>query len=252
MITIASGGAPIHSSSGSAVSNAVIFGFLGALAGAVAGGPAGGARRIIVVETIRWSTTRALSFGLGGLASGTAIGAVMAVALTLPYRLPAAIDIARAVLVVAPLTGVCAGVLGGISSGEVETRVTPNEGIWRSARMAILVGLAIVLVIVLSVGLTAGFLGLSYVLLAWVAVGLIGALAVGVPAAMAFGGYACVSHMALRVVMWRAGLLPLNTIRFLDFATERILLRRVGGGYIFVHRLLQEYFASLEPEQRSR
>lgn len=32
----------------------------------------------------------------------------------------------------------------------------------------------------------------------------------------------------------------------LDYATERILLRKVGGGYIFVHRLLMEYFASLE------
>jgi hypothetical protein len=41
----------------------------------------------------------------------------------------------------------------------------------------------------------------------------------------------------------------------LDFATERILLRKVGGGYIFVHRLLLDYFSSLVPsssqEQRS-
>jgi len=28
-------------------------------------------------------------------------------------------------------------------------------------------------------------------------------------------------------------------------ATDRIFLRKVGGGYIFIHRLLQEYFASL-------
>jgi hypothetical protein len=28
-----------------------------------------------------------------------------------------------------------------------------------------------------------------------------------------------------------------------------IFLRKVGGGYIFVHRLLLEYFASLEPEE---
>jgi hypothetical protein len=26
---------------------------------------------------------------------------------------------------------------------------------------------------------------------------------------------------------------------------ERIFLRKVGGGYIFVHRLLMEHFASL-------
>jgi len=45
------------------------------------------------------------------------------------------------------------------------------------------------------------------------------------------------------------GSAPLNYARFLDCAAERIFLRKVGGGYIFVHRLLLEYFASLEPEE---
>jgi len=40
--------------------------------------------------------------------------------------------------------------------------------------------------------------------------------------------------------------MPWNYPRFLDSAAERILLRKVGGGYIFVHRLLLEYFASLD------
>jgi len=30
----------------------------------------------------------------------------------------------------------------------------------------------------------------------------------------------------------------------LDYAAERILLRKVGGGYIFTHRMLMEYFAA--------
>jgi hypothetical protein len=34
-------------------------------------------------------------------------------------------------------------------------------------------------------------------------------------------------------------------VDFLDYATECILLRKVGGGYIFIHRLLQDYFAAL-------
>jgi hypothetical protein len=63
--------------------------------------------------------------------------------------------------------------------------------------------------------------------------------------------YACISHIALRLVLWRTGALPLRTITFLNYATERIFLRRVGGGYIFVHRLLQEYFAGLDaPSER--
>jgi hypothetical protein len=33
-------------------------------------------------------------------------------------------------------------------------------------------------------------------------------------------------------------------VDFLDYAAERLFLRRVGVGYIFIHRLLQEYFAT--------
>jgi hypothetical protein len=34
----------------------------------------------------------------------------------------------------------------------------------------------------------------------------------------------------------------------LDYATDRIFLRKVGGGYIFIHRMLMEYFVALETE----
>jgi hypothetical protein len=49
----------------------------------------------------------------------------------------------------------------------------------------------------------------------------------------------------VRLLLWYAGSIPWNYPGFLDAATEHILLRKVGGGYIFVHRLLLEYFASL-------
>jgi hypothetical protein len=44
---------------------------------------------------------------------------------------------------------------------------------------------------------------------------------------------------------------PLNYIRFLNYAVERVFLRKVGGGYIFTHRLLMEYFATLEPSDQA-
>jgi hypothetical protein len=34
-------------------------------------------------------------------------------------------------------------------------------------------------------------------------------------------------------------------------APERVFLRKVGGGYIFTHRLLMEYFATLEPTKQA-
>jgi hypothetical protein len=36
---------------------------------------------------------------------------------------------------------------------------------------------------------------------------------------------------------------------FLDHHVDSIFLRRVGGGYIFVHRLLMEHFAEMYSEE---
>lgn len=57
-----------------------------------------------------------------------------------------------------------------------------------------------------------------------------------------------VSLLALRLTLTRNDRAPWNMTAFLDYCAERIFLRRVGGGYIFIHRLLQEYFASLYEE----
>jgi hypothetical protein len=53
-------------------------------------------------------------------------------------------------------------------------------------------------------------------------------------------------HFILRFWLWRTNNLPRNLVTFLDDAAERLLLRKVGGGYIFIHRLLLDYFAALE------
>ena len=36
---------------------------------------------------------------------------------------------------------------------------------------------------------------------------------------------------------------PWHYAAFLDYAAERILLRKVGGSYTFIHRYLLNYFA---------
>lgn len=56
-------------------------------------------------------------------------------------------------------------------------------------------------------------------------------------------------HFVLRFWFWRAGFPPWNVLVFLDEAAQRLLLRKVGGGYIFAHRLLLDYFASLEKKE---
>jgi hypothetical protein len=45
--------------------------------------------------------------------------------------------------------------------------------------------------------------------------------------------------------------MPWRYVLFLEEATERIFLQRVGGGYHFIHPLFLDYFASLETETSS-
>src|SRR6516225_11209611 len=59
------------------------------------------------------------------------------------------------------------------------------------------------------------------------------------------GGLFAVKHLFLRLFLWKSGSAPLHYVAFLAQAKEFLFLRQVGGGYIFVHRLLRDYFASL-------
>ena len=59
------------------------------------------------------------------------------------------------------------------------------------------------------------------------------------------GGLAVLQHYCLRFILWRTGAFPLKITRFLEYAADCVLLYRVGGGYMFISRLLLEHFASL-------
>jgi hypothetical protein len=168
------------------------------------------------------------------------------------------------------------GLFQGVSSAVIADhyRAVPNQGIRRSARHSLVLGLISAVIVWLSGNLSLGLLeGLLYwwmVLLSrlfrlplgplpppniffrnilsyelstqTILTGLSAGLLVG----LLNGGLACLRHGVIRLLLWRAGSIPWNYPRFLDDAAERLLLRKVGGGYIFVHRLLLEYFASLD------
>jgi len=53
----------------------------------------------------------------------------------------------------------------------------------------------------------------------------------------------CIQHLVLRTILYWRHICPWHYSRFLDYAVERLFLQKVGGGYIFVHRLLLEHFA---------
>jgi hypothetical protein len=59
-----------------------------------------------------------------------------------------------------------------------------------------------------------------------------------------------IEHYALRLILWVNRLTPLNLIEFLDECAKLILVNKVGGGCIFVHRMLLDYFADLTPPSK--
>lgn len=51
--------------------------------------------------------------------------------------------------------------------------------------------------------------------------------------------------LMLRVVLCCYGNMPWNYRRFLDYATQKLFLQKVGDRYQFIHELLQKHFASM-------
>ncbi|HEX2907554.1 MAG TPA: NACHT domain-containing protein, partial [Phototrophicaceae bacterium] len=195
--------------------------------GLVVGLAVGAVNEIEAAERLTWRLNRlrlviALLFGL---AIGLAIGLVYGLAIGLVYGLA---------------IGLVYGLAIGLRTVEhVEARIQPNQGIRRSARNALLIGLAYGLAYGLTFGLAVLVVGLIYGLISELAVVMVVGLVMG------GGGDAVVQHLTLRFIIMRAGYTPWNYARFLDFCAERVFLRKVGGGYIFVHRLLLDYFAGL-------
>ena len=181
-------------------------------------------RKTEPVEEVNWSWWRARVGLVVGLAGGLICG--LTYGLTSPT-----VELAQGLLLGLSF-GAAVGLIHGLVPGLVDKRTFPNEGIYRSARRALAIG---------------PFFGLFFALPFWLYFGLTDALLAelffGVAGGLLFGGLACLQHFAVRVLLTLRGFAPLRYISFLDDATERLLLRRAGGGYIFIHRLLLEYFA---------
>jgi hypothetical protein len=163
---------------------------------------------------------------------------------------PGVIKVLLNVLSYALVAGLIAGVIGGFLAREVGPhQVVPSEGVRRSARRALLIGLLAGLVIIpfnlssLSpIAGPAGFL-LGIVSLPFLVVYIF--VPILLPLMLWAGGRAWLQHLAVRVLLVRNQAAPWGYVGFLDQASDRLFLRKVGGGYVFVHRLLLEYFAEL-------
>lgn len=155
---------------------------------------------------------------------------------------------------------VIAAIFQGIASTKLSDhhRSAPNEGMKRSffhGNVCFALGLVIfacftLIISVLSLLSTSGPTALTNQssLQSSLSSGLINALLLGPTGglllALSLGWLASWQHTVLRLILRITNVLPLKLSPFLNDATNSVLLRRIGGGYIFIHRTLLEYFAS--------
>lgn len=128
------------------------------------------------------------------------------------------------------------GLFSGLISKKptITATTSPNQAIWLSVRNAILVAfLGTLLVFILT----------SVILDASVVLGI--SITGGVVFALVYGGFSFIQHFTLRLILWYKGYMDWHYVQFLNYAVERIFLRKIGGGYMFIHNLLRDYFASL-------
>ncbi|MBE9076253.1 protein kinase [Romeria aff. gracilis LEGE 07310] len=207
------------------------------------------------IETLNWSWRQALPGTLLWLLIGTAIGLggglivdiVEPALMGAPIRHTGESWTAWIAAHLLPFDGVNGGIAGtvfgltnGLRGSEVETKIIPNQAIWRSVNSAVYFAIAGSF----TGGIAGALLGRPFD--TPIHISLINGLSVGLLSGfLGGGGLAALKHFVLRLLLYRRGQIPWNYSRFLEQATAHAFLQKVGGGYIFIHRLLLEHFAQL-------
>ncbi|MEM7537312.1 MAG: NACHT domain-containing protein [Chloroflexota bacterium] len=154
------------------------------------------------------------------------------------------------------------GLMGGLIieqwPARAKSKTKPNQGIWALLRNCMILGLIAGLTGGLVFGLMEGLAlslmegltdkqleGRSFRLTGGLNFSLAGGGLSFVMIAGLGGLTTCLKHFILRFLLFYHSLTPWNYARFLDYTSERLFLRKVGGGYVFMHRMVLEHFAAL-------
>ncbi|MGL5832768.1 MAG: NACHT domain-containing protein, partial [Waterburya sp.] len=195
-------------------------GIAGLIIGLLGGLIAGLSKEITLFEQMIWSWRRAKSRIIRDMTLGIIGGMIGG----LIFRL-------NNWLITGLFIGLIFGLNSGLSSTEFKQRTFVNQGILNSSKNSIVVGLI--------GGVIFGLIG---GLFDWVNGGLsggllegLGGLIAGLIAGLVFwlnnGGFTCIQHFNLRRILYRKDRIPWNYASFLDYASELLLMKKVGGGY---------------------
>jgi len=179
---------------------------------------------ITMVDSLKWSWKGAR----GGLILGLIIGLALGLSLWLMGGLMLGLQVWLSITLIS-------GLVVGLSSDQIEETTRPGQRL----RQTLFNSITVIMLMMLISGLLGEWifglgLGLS--------IGLLAGLSIG----WDYGVAALIQHHTLRFVLTRNELLPWHLVSFLDHSVDLIFLRRVGGSYIFVHRLLMEHFAEMD------
>jgi hypothetical protein len=209
------------------------------------------------VEQIGWSLENGKSLLRTGLLTGAAIGMIIGLLLAVVYALGEnsgyrgqyshiryfigfVVIVFLCAAIIPALVGAVLGMamtisFGGFYTGVIETRVRPNQEIWRPARTAaisLFIGLFLVWVSAVNhpphVWLFTPF-----------------GIIIGLVLVLRMGGLAFLQHWSLRLILLARGYTPRDYVNFLKYASDLVLLHRAGGGFAFAHRLFLDQFASM-------
>jgi eukaryotic-like serine/threonine-protein kinase len=172
-----------------------------------------------------------------GLIAGLIVGLIVELSVGLIYGLIFGLIFG---LIIGLIGGLFGFIMAFLDTPAVDKRPYPGSGVRASLRNALLVTGLAALFFGLPAWLIDQRLDAELLILFLVLVNILA------PAFTWFGGLAWCQHWALRFMLARRGWLPWRLVSWLDRMAARGLLRRVGGGYILLHRSLLEYFASLE------
>jgi hypothetical protein len=143
--------------------------------------------------------------------------------------------------------GLTAGLLRWLTIQRDDSSIVPREDVPSATQNVLVGGLASTVlwgfIYASTLGVILGFFDLQGL---GVRAGIILGVTLGLVVALRTGGGAYLQHRALLAVLYLKDFGPWRYAEFLDNATERLFLRKVGRGYIFIHRLLLDHFATSE------
>lgn len=232
-------------------------------------GLAVGVRTIRPVERLAWSAAELGRGARGAILRGLALALLVAAIATVAWCAGGPLSFAAEVFVTnlvvyGLLFSLVLAVVAGIRGEAAERRIAPNQGIRTSARNAAVVAAAVAFATAIPLlAITFGFgpppapplhtpealeatrLWRAHPLAFFVLIELCIAITLGLFAGMHRGGLVVVSHGVLRLLLAVTRRLPLRLVATLERASSHALLRKTGGGYIFVHDELREHLAGM-------